>query len=122
MKKQARDPALDTLLALDGEQYFIDERHWVKFVVRRVEVTEDRPHGLNYSLTLHDEKGGRLVGFDNAHAVKEGSGPGAKKRKQKDHKHRFRTIRPYDYTDAGKLLEDFWAEVDSVLRERGALT
>ena len=48
----------------------IDELgHLVRFVVSRTEVTEARPHGLSYSLTLHDRSGRRLMGFDNAHAV-----------------------------------------------------
>jgi len=29
----------------------------VKFEIRRVEPTTERPHGLRYSLTLHDPKG-----------------------------------------------------------------
>ena len=32
-----------------------------------------------------------------------------------DHRHRLKTIRPYDYQDAATLLADFWAEVDAVL-------
>ncbi len=28
------------------------------------------PHGIRYALTLHDRYGTRLLGFDNAHAVK----------------------------------------------------
>ena len=40
---------------------------------------------------------------------------------QHDHRHRLRTIRPYEYMDAVTLLEDFWKEVDEVLRERGSL-
>jgi hypothetical protein len=38
-------------------------------------VTPERPHGLKYSLTLHAEDGARLLGFDNAHRITEGSGP-----------------------------------------------
>lgn len=42
-----RDPGLDTLLDLDGDTYFVDEAgHWVKFEVRTVEVTPERPHGI----------------------------------------------------------------------------
>ena len=68
---EARDPALDALLLLDGEIFFADAdgRHFVKFVVKRVEPNAERPHGLSYSLTLHAENGDRLVGFDNAHPV-----------------------------------------------------
>lgn len=115
------DHSLDALLELDGEVFVIDPKgeHWVKFEVRRVEATSDRPHGLKYSFTLHDAKGKRLVGFDNAHPVTTGSGPGAKQTEAFDHKHRLRTIKPYDYADAASLLDDFWKEVEAVLAERG---
>ena len=117
-----RDPGLDTLLELHGQTLFVDETgHWVKFVVRRTAVTPERPHGLSYSLTLHAPNGDRLVGFDNAHPIKAGRGPGKRKRKEVGHKHRLRTIRPYDYKDAATLIQDFWNEVDGVLRERGVL-
>ena len=114
-----RDPSLDTLLGLDGETFVADaeRRHWVKFVVKRVSTSAERPHGLSYSLTLHDEKGERLVGFDNAHAPPSKRGQG--RRVEHDHRHRLRTIRPYEYLDAATLLVDFWAEVAAVLKERG---
>ena len=117
-----RDPGLDTLLELHGQTLFVDETgHWVKFIVLRTEVTPERPHGLSYSLTLHAPDGMRLVGFDNAHAVRERRGPGARRRGTRDHRHRLRTIRPYEYRAASTLLADFWKEVDEVLRERGSL-
>ena len=117
-----RDPGLDTLLDLHGQTLFVDEAgHWVKFVVVRTEATAEGPHGLSYSLTLHAPDGKRLVGFDNAHAVGEGRGPGRRRRGERDHRHRLRTIRSYEYMDAATLLEDFWKEVDEVLRERGSL-
>lgn len=115
------DHSLDTLLDLHGQTLFVAEDHWVKFEARRVDVTPERPHGLSYSLTLHDAKGERLVGFDNAHPVSDVKGPGGKSKRKLDHKHRLRTIRPYDYSDAATLLADFWAEVDAVLREKGVL-
>ena len=87
----------------------------------RTEVTPQRPHGLNYSLTLHAPDGARLVGFDNAHPVKERRGPGTRKRHESDHRHRLRAIGPYDYQDAATLLEDFWNEVDAVLKKRGSV-
>ena len=110
-----RDSTLDTLLDLNGQVFVINEMgYWVKFVVRQVPMTTDKPHGLDYSLTMHSPDGGRLVGFDNAHQVAR-QGRGA----AHDHKHRLRTVRPYDYSDAGALLEAFWKEVDSVLHEKG---
>lgn len=112
-----RDPGLDALLDLDGQVLVVDPegRHWVRFVVRVVPATPEKPHGLDYSLTLHGPGGERLVGFDNAHAV------GRRRRRggPQDHRHRLRTVRPYDYRDAATLLADFWTAVDAVLSERG---
>ena len=123
MVKKDRDFSLDTLLDLDGQVLFVDPegKYWVKFVVKRVDALSERPHGLNYSLTLHDEAGERLVGFDNAHSVRGRSGPSGKKEKPHDHKHRIRTIKPYEYQDAAALLGDFWVEVDAVLKEKGVI-
>lgn len=110
------------MLELHDLTLFVDEiGHWVKFVVRRANVTAERPHGLSYSLTLHAPDGARLVGFDNAHPARGRRGPGTRKREGSDHRHRLRTIRPYDYKDAATLLEDFWNEVDRVLKERGSI-
>ena len=92
--------------------------HWVKFAVKRVPATSERPHGLVYSLTLHDESGVRLLGFDNAHAIREGAGPGARKRIEHDHRHAGEAVRFYTYRDAATLLADFWAQVDSILEKR----
>src|SRR5829696_8586532 len=116
-----RDETLDTLLYLDGEIIAFDEEgaYWVKFEVRRIPETPEKPHALDYSLTLHGPVSGdddsRLVGFDNAHQVR------GKRRDPSawDHKHRFKSVRPYDYSDAAALLADFWAAVESVLDERG---
>ena len=117
-----RDPGLDTLLDLHGQTLFVDEMgHWVKFIVVRTEVSPQRPHGLSYSLTLHGPDGTRLVGFDNAHPVTARRGPGARRRRESDHRHRLRSVGPYDYRDAATLLADFWKEVGEVLKERGSL-
>ena len=78
--------------------------------------------GFSYSLTLHAPDGTRLVGFDNAHPVKDRRWSGKQKRDKRDHHHRLRTVRPYEYTDAATLLADFWDAVDSVLKERGVLS
>ena len=117
---EARDPALDALLLLDGEIFFADAdgRYFVKFVVKRVEPSAERPHGRSYSLTLHAENGDRLVGFDNAHPVPSQGGPAGRKKVAHDHRHRFKTIRPYAYRDAATLLADFWKQVDAVLKDR----
>jgi len=54
-------------------------------------------------LTLHDSENERLLGFDNAHPVRQGSGLGS---------------RMYEYQDAVTLLTDFWIEVDLMLKKR----
>jgi len=115
---ELRDPNLDLLLDLDGQVLVVDAEggHWVQFVVTRVPVSPEKPHGLDYSLTLHGPNGERLVGFDNAHRVgrQRGSDP-------QDHSHRLRTIRAYEYRDVATLLADFWRMVDAVLREKGVI-
>jgi hypothetical protein len=115
---QPRDHTLDVLLDLDGQVLVVDPDggHWVRSVVTRVEATPEKPHGLDYSLTLHEPDGERLVGFGSAHPVgrQRRGGP-------QDHGHRLRTVKPYDYQDAATLLADFWASVDEVLRERGVI-
>lgn len=118
-----RDASLDTLLDLDGQVFVVDNdgRYWAQFVVHRVPVIEGKPHGLDYSLTLHGPDGERLVGFDNAHPIRKRPGPGGRAPIAQDHKHRLHTVRPYDYQDAATLLADFWNEVDTVLREKGVL-
>ena len=118
-----RDSTLDTLLDLDGQIFFVDdEGHYrVEFEIKRTPATPERPHGLKYSLTLHDAHGARLLGYDNAHAASATKGPAKRARQKHDHKHRLRTIRPYDYKDAATLLADFWTDVDAVLKERGVL-
>jgi ribosomal protein S18 len=73
---------------------------------------------MDYSITLHDGKGRRILGFDNAHAISEGSGPGAKTRIEYDHTHKGERVRFYNYKDAVTLLTDFWTEADKILNER----
>jgi hypothetical protein len=45
-----------------------------------------------------------------------------KRNKRHDHRHRMKTVKPYDYQDAEKLLADFWKEVDRLLKERGVIS
>jgi hypothetical protein len=86
---EPRDPTLNVLLDLDGQVLVVDPEgsHWVRFVVTRVPASPERPHGLDYSLTLHGPNGERLVGFDNAHPVKR-----QRRGEPQDHRHRLRTI------------------------------
>lgn len=115
------DDEIAYLLDYDGARFVFDEGYWVKIEVRRVMPTGERPHGLTYSLTLHDPDGRRLLGFDNAHAVRSLGGRYARKPLAHDHWHRTAADegRPYGFTSALKLVEDFLTEVERTLAERG---
>jgi len=124
MPKPEHDPGLDALLALDGVVLVVDPNgaHWVKMLVKQVAPSPERPHGISYSLTLHAANGDRLVGYDNAHAVSSGSGAGRQRSRAQDHRHGHGRTRPYSFSDAATLMQDFWNDVDAVLRERGVTT
>ena len=44
-----------------------------------------------------------------------------KRGEPQDHRPRLRTVRSYDIQDAARLLADFWALMDAVLKERGVI-
>ena len=54
------DSGLENLLGLHGEIIAFDNGTWAKFVAIRVDPDEARPHGISYSLTLHDRDGRRI--------------------------------------------------------------
>jgi len=88
--------------------------------VARVPANADIPHGIRYSLTLHEPYGNRILGYDNSHAVKPPKKfKFAGQRLPYDHKHRHVTDKgvPYEFKDAYQLMTDFFAEVDRVLKE-----
>lgn len=108
---------LENLLNLDGEIFPMDNGYWTKIEAWRVPVSSQMQHGIRYSLTLHDRNNTRVLGYDNAHAVKS-------KRKRFnaikttwDHTHRMNRIEPYEFESAEQLLEDFWNEVDRFVNE-----
>ncbi len=114
------DPGLETLLDMDG--YILDQTggYWVKLEACRVSPTEGIPHGIRYSLTLHDRYGRRIMGYDNSHAVKPPKKfKYAGQRMPYDHRHRHAADKgiPYEFRSAAQLLEDFFAEVDKVLKK-----
>ncbi len=80
--------SLDTLIDLDGEIFPMDNGFWVKFTARVIAPDSHSPHGIRYSLTLHDRSNNRVIGFDNAHAVKPVRKKGfAGQKVTWDHKH-----------------------------------
>lgn len=111
---------LETLLDLDGSILEQEGGYWIKIEARTVPASEHAVHGIRYSLTLHDKYGTRVLGYDNAHAA-----PPPKKfkfagrRLPYDHRHRTSSDKgvPYAFESAQRLLEDFFAEVDRVIKE-----
>jgi hypothetical protein len=114
-----RDEGLERLLDLDGFLAEVGAGFWVKIVARSVPADLARPHGVAYSLTLHDAAGHRVLGFDNAHVVRASRGPAGRSTARRDHFHRGTTTRLYIYRDADTLIDDFWREVDALLRKEG---
>ena len=112
---------LGFLLGYDGTRYLFEAGYWLKIEVRRVTPTAARPHGLSYSLTLHDPAGTRLLGFDNAHAVGALGNRHNPVPSVNDHWHRTGADpgRPYAFRSAYDLVSDFLAEVERVLGEHG---
>ncbi|HYD70773.1 toxin-antitoxin system TumE family protein [Azospirillum sp.] len=116
---------LEFLLAFDGQVHRLEGGFWLKFEIKRAAATTERPHGLRYSFTLHDETGKRLIGFDNAHGVAPAGSRFSQRVAATDHWHRTEDDpgRPYHFMNAERLVADFFGEVRRVLGERGlALT
>src|SRR3990167_8789487 len=116
------DKDIDTLLDLDGIIIEQIGGYWAKFEIRRIpRATDEIPHGIRYSLTLHDCHGERIMGFDNAHAVKARKKGKYHGRKTYDHRHRHAEDEgvPYEFVNAYQLLKDFWSEVDKTLSALG---
>lgn len=114
------DAGLENLLALHGEIYDQGKGYWVKVEAWQTIPSERVPHGIRYTLTLHDRKGTRMLGYDNAHAVRSSGHKRFNGRRLAcDHRHRHACDKgvPYEFTGADQLLKDFFDEVDRVLAE-----
>lgn len=112
---------LEFLLAFDGRIHHLEEGYWIKFEIARVPRTVEKPHGLSYAFTLHAPDGRRLIGFDNAHGVDPAGSRFRRRPDAHDHWHRTETDpgRPYRFIDAETLIDDFFNEVERVLKEKG---
>jgi len=112
------DTTLENLLDLDGIKMVIDEKLglWVKFEAS-VTSLSIRSNGIRYSLSLHDQYGRRIIGFDNAHEIEYGAKRMVAPKRTFDHWHfnEHDEGRPYHYVNTGKLMEDFWLEVEKRL-------
>jgi hypothetical protein len=110
---------LDTLLDLHGEILVQEGGYWIKVEAWKVQPTQGIPHGIRYSLTLHDPSGTRILGYDNAHAIESPKKRFAGRRSEYDHVHRHVKDEgiAYEFSSADQLLVDFFAEADKVLKE-----
>lgn len=112
------DKDVEPLLDLDGSILDQGNGYWIKIRARRIPPTAGVPHGIAYSLTLHNRYGTRILGYDNSHAVKP---PGKFKYAGRvlghDHVHRHAHDQgtPYEYSTAHQLLQDFFDAVDRTL-------
>ena len=103
------DPGIETLLDLHEQIIDQGNGYWIKIEAWRVKPTPEVPHGIRYSLTLHDPYGKRILGYDNAHAVKP-----PKKFKYAgrilayDHRHRYASDKgmPYEFKDAHQYYNE----------------
>lgn len=94
---------LELLLAFDGASY------------------EAAAGYVGYALVFRPRNGAPYIRFDNAHAVDRPGGRYVKAPAAYDHWHRDEhdAGRPYGFTTASQLLDDFWREVMRVMKERG---
>ena len=112
---------IDVLLSMDGMRYQASDGYVIEIKAERTDVTAERPHGLSYALVFRPEHGESYIRFDNAHAVDRPGGRYVKADAAYDHWHRSDKDkgRPYPFTTAAQLLQDFFAEVKRVMDEKG---
>ena len=116
-----RDHSLELLTDLDGLNFAQESGYWIKYEVSTVKKTTERPHGIKYSLTLHNPQGERIFGIDNAHRPKKRRGPAARSTRvgAADHLHRGERVYNYKLRNAETLLADFDKGVNAALKRCG---
>ncbi|MFX2609537.1 hypothetical protein [Enterobacter mori] len=112
--------AICYLLSLHSETVYRDDGYWWKIDAWEVKTTQFIPHGIRYSLTLHDQYNTRVFGIDNAHGIKPPKKGKYSGRMVYDHVHRNSRDKgyPYEFISAAQLLEDFFSKVDEVIKKR----
>lgn len=114
------DYGLDTLLSLHGTRYEYECGYWYEIIAYQVEASLHRPHGIKYSLTLHDHHNQRIFGMDNAHAPYCPQKAMSRARIQVwDHVHNSMKDKgtPFDFIDAGELMNHFFSAVERIIAE-----
>ncbi len=69
-----KEAGIRTLLDLSEQVIEQEDGYWVKIEAWEVARSDKVPHGVRYALTLHAPGGKRVLGYDNAHAVKARGG------------------------------------------------
>lgn len=112
---------LENLLDYDGVLLGLRHGYWLKFAIRKVPVTPQKPHGIDYAFTMHAPTNERIFGLDNDHAVPHPGGRHVSSPIEYDHLHRDENDRgrPYRYRGGAELVEDFFAGVQRRLEELG---
>jgi hypothetical protein len=116
----AKDPIEDdhelrTLLDLNDIIFYMEDGYWVKFEAWKVKPTKHIPHGIRYSLTLHDGNNARIIGYDNAHNCLPKNRRYKARKETWDHIHEKRKIYPYEFDSASQLIDDFWETVEEYI-------
>lgn len=96
----------------------MDAGYWVKIEAKRVSPSPRIPHGMLNSSTLHDRNNVRVIGIENAHAIKlKGRNRYSGQMVTWSHKHQTERLSPYEFESADHLLIDFWATVGNQIGE-----
>ncbi|MCC8378625.1 DUF6516 family protein [Xenorhabdus sp. PB30.3] len=111
---------LEVLLDLHGQRVNRDDGYWWEIKAWMVNKSKAIPHGIRYSLTLHDRHNTRVFGMDNAHAISAPKKGKYKGRIVYDHMHRNPHDKgvPYEFASPYQLIEDFFSKIDEVIAER----
>jgi len=117
---EREDFGLQWLLELHGYIVNLDHGYWWKAEAWLVPPSVLCPHGVRYSLTLHNEHNTRIFGYDNAHGIKTASRGKFASRIVRDHVHLTSTDKghPYEFSSATQLLEDFFKNSEEIIKRR----
>ena len=99
--------------------HVLDNKYWWKIKASITDVTKERPHGISYCLTFHDENNERIFGIDNKHIPKNRRKGFHGQLVEYDHVHKNENDKgtPYAFVSAEKLLDDFLKRVEEISEE-----
>lgn len=117
---EREDFGLQWLLELHGVMVHMEDGFWWKAEAWCVPPSVFCPHGVRYSLTLHNEYNTRIFGYDNAHSIRIASKGKFGSRIVRDHVHLTASDKGhfYEFSSAEQLLEDFFKHSDEIIKRR----